>query len=156
MLAMTITLFAQVLLNYAVPVSIFVEPTRVFEDYESFEVFMERDIPRKNSLNSNSFENIVNIIFGSHDDKIASESWDTETLTDGNGNIVCQYLRKNFSVVHVDYAGTIDDYLPISVYTTGNLQVYHEKMEIINKCFLAVYLLEAASALLIYYKKRTK
>lgn len=153
--AMTITLVAQILFNTVVPVSIFAEPTRVFEDYESFEVFMERDIPLK-PKQLNSLKNILNSILGRLGGTVASDHWDTETLIDGSGNIVCQYLRKNLSVVHIDYAGTIDDFLPISVYTTGNLQVYHEKMEIINRCFLAVYLLEAVAAFLVYSKKHTK
>ena len=78
----------------------------------------------------------------------------TETLKDLDGNILCEYELRNFSVEYIRYGGTIDKYLPISVYTTGNMDIYQAKMEVINGSFLILYALEIAAAAFCYFIKR--
>ncbi|MBQ4642232.1 MAG: helix-turn-helix transcriptional regulator [Oscillospiraceae bacterium] len=130
LVAMAATLAVQILLNLFLPVSLFEEPSKTFDDYESFAGFMERDID-------------------TNPEKIR-----TKTLKDRDGNILCQYERKNFSVKQIRYEGTTDKYLPISVYTTGNMQIYNASLRIINICMLFLYPMETAVTAFCYLKKR--
>ena len=130
LIAVAATLSIQILLNLFLPVSLFEEPTRVFDDYESFTVFMERDI-------NTDVEKIR-----------------VKTLKDQDGNILCQYVNRNSSVKQIRYEGTIDKYLPISVYTTGNMTIYNASMKVINICMLILYPMETAVAAFCYLKKR--
>ena len=130
LLAMAATLSLQILLNLFLPVSLFEEPTRTFDNYDSFAVFMERDI------------------------NTDVEKVRVKTLKDRDGNILCQYVNRNSSVKQIRYEGTIDKYLPISVYTTGNMTIYNASMKVINICILILYPIEAAVAAFCYLKKR--
>ncbi len=130
LIAVAATLSIQILLNLFLPVSLFEEPTRVFDDYESFTVFMERDI-------NTDVEKIR-----------------VKTLKDQDGNILCQYVNRNSSVKQIRYEGTIDKYLPISVYTTGNMTIYNASMKVINICMLILYPMETAIAAFCYFIKR--
>ena len=130
LIAMAATLSIQIILNLFLPVSLFEKPARVFDDYESFAVFMERDIHTN------------------------QKDVRTKTLKDRDGNVLCQYEHRNFSVKQIRYEGTTDKYLPISVYTTGNMAIYNASLKIINICLLILYPLETAIAAFCYFIKR--
>ncbi len=130
LIAVAATLSIQILLNLFLPVSLFEEPTQVFDDYDSFTSFMERDIDT------------------------SQEKVRTKTLRDRDGSILCQYEHRNFSVKYIRYEGTTDKYLPISVYTKGNMDIYNASLKIINISILILYPLETAIAAFCYLKKR--
>lgn len=121
-----------------------------FTDYESFVAYMEQDIPWTIGEPAPAPDSAVAPV------PDAEEPAQWETLEDSEGNVVCEYQRRNHSVVSIRYAQNGDTILPITVYTYDDLYNAQRTVAGRHKLFAAVYCAEALAALLLYLKKRVK
>lgn len=80
----------------------------------------------------------------------------TRRLEDKNGNVVCEYIDRNESVVSLHYTPKDDTILPITVYTNDNLQEARQIASVRHVIFGVAYCLECLAVVLIYFKKRMK
>ena len=88
--------------------------------------------------------------------EISEEEALTRRLEDENGNVVCQYLDRNESVVSVRYAPQNGTVLPITVFTEENLQEARRLVAVRHVMFGAAYCVECLAVVLVYFKKRAK
>ena len=133
-----------------------------FDDYESFIAFMERDIPYHQDYSYPDSQvapapfDGTNIYYDEFGNEIAEEEALHRTLTDENGNVVCEYTARNRSVVSLRYTPKDGTVLPITVCTYDNLQEAEGKVAVRNVIFGAAYCMETIAILLVYVKKRAK
>lgn len=85
--------------------------------------------------------------------EISEEEALTETLRDGEGNVICTYLRRNRAVAYIRY-GTGERMLPIRVVTWDALSVGRSRRSTIGAGFAVLCCAEAAAAVLVYAGKR--
>ena len=134
-----------------------------FEDYESFVAFMEQDVPpapRPSATDGTAIAPAPSEEIGprkyydQYGNEISEEEAMTRRLKDSDGNVVCVYLDRNESVVSMRYSPKDGTVLPITVYTDADLQQARRLAEKRHVIFCAAYCIEAAAALVIYFKKR--
>lgn len=145
-----------------------------FTDHESFAAFMEQDIPvdilSYNYYNGSVAEEMVAslvdspetddshiIYYDENGNIITEEEALRRTIVDADGNILCEYLARNKSVIHIRYGGNSENgYLPITVYTQESLNAARNTAAVRHIIFIAVYLAEVLLVLLFYFSKRAK
>lgn len=124
----------------------------VFEDYDSFVAFMERDV-------SSYIDDNGQLVVGSYYDGTGDELTDEDvrmTLEDADGNILCEYVDRNDSVIYINYGNEADGWLPIQVVTINDLPDGRAKLSVIVAVFAAIGAAEVAAAVVVYFKKREK
>lgn len=137
-----------------------------FEDYDSFVEYMKQDIPASPRYSFNGRTTAVEIpalseeietgtYYDEYGNEISEEKALTRRLEDKNGNVVCEYIDRNESVVSLRYTPKDGTILPITVCTedvAGSPA---------NRCcpscdFRSVYCIKCLAVVLIYFKKRAK
>lgn len=146
-------------------------PGTTFEDYDSFVAYMEQDIPswydEHYSVGNHTemapvpddtqVEPMDEPIWYDEDgNEITEEEARRETLMDKNGDVVCEYIRRNDYVASIKYSAKGDTLLPITVTTQGDFRVGMARHEAINMIYCVLYPLELAAIFFIYFKKRAK
>lgn len=137
-----------------------------FEDYNSFVEFMEQDIPYDGHFYSDIHvrpEDTMTVpapeedtvYYDQYGNVIDEYDYLHETLEDKDGNVLCEYFRRNESVCYIQY-GDGTDMLPITVSTYDDLDQARQTVAIRNVFFGIVYCVEAAGVLLTYILKRKK
>jgi hypothetical protein len=127
-----------------------------FDDYDSFVVFMEQDVPYYKYY-SDGFSTGVEI-FG--ESESSSEWYDDEdmrcTVEDENGNVVCTYIQRNKSISYISYSKNNGTVLPIRVFTSSGCHAAKGMFNLINAVYCILYPLELLAVLLVYFRKRAK
>lgn len=101
----------------------------VFDNYEDFQVYMEKGIPEEEAL--------------------------TEYLYDDNGDIALEYKWQNMDVSSMRF-GNEDGVLPITLWTNEDYEKGCQILNIINVVWIAAYVLELVLGIVVYLKKRYK
>lgn len=138
-----------------------------FTDYESFIEYMEQDVPAepKHSFFGGTTavepaapsEEIDSVTYyDQYGNEISKEEALTRRLEDKKGNVVCEYIDRNESVVSLRYTPKDGTILPITVYTEDNLQEARQTAAVRHVIFGAAYCFECLAVVLIYFKKRMK
>ncbi len=131
-----------------------------FEDYDSFVAYMEQDIPYEPYGAESSpapMEQVDEAIYyDEYGNEISEEEALRQTLELPDGTVVCEYVDRNESVVSIRYTPTEDTLLPITVFTQRDLADARQTAAIRHVIFAAVYCVEAAGVLLLYFTKRKK
>lgn len=122
-----------------------------FDDYESFVLFMEQDIPYSQYYGSTP--TAVEPAAPPEDGMLEEPPW---TLTDKNGEVVCTYYWHNTSVIRVNSTPGDGTALPVTVYTQEHLRAAQTKVALHNGVFVFAYAAEIAGAIFVYCQKRTK
>lgn len=134
-----------------------------FEDYDSFVAFMEQDVPSSSSVSNTPGTTAVEepapdgeiTWYDEFGNEITEEEAMTSRLTDKNGNVVCEYIRRR-NVVSIRYTPKDGTILPITVFTDEALQQARQTAAERHVLFCAAYCVECLAALLFYLKKREK
>lgn len=130
---------------------------RTFDDYDSFIAFMEQEleaeVPEGQAIAPQAIAPYESW-YDEYGNEISEEQARTHQLTDKNGNVVCQYVQRNESVVSLSYAPKEDTILPITVYTQADRRAAEQKASLRHGIFAMVYCIELAGALAVYFKKR--
>lgn len=130
---------------------------RTFDDYDSFIAFMEQEleaeVPEGQAIAPQAIAPYESW-YDEYGNEISEEQARTHQLTDKNGNVVCQYVQRNESVVSLSYAPKEDTILPITVYTQADRRAAEQKASLRHGIFAMVYCIELAGTLAVYFKKR--
>ena len=138
-----------------------------FEDYGSFIEYMEQDIPAEPRHHfysgTTSVETPVpseeigsTTYYDEYGNEISEEEALTRRLEDRNGNVVCEYIDRNESVVSLHYTPKDGTILPITVCTEDDLREARQTAAIRHVIFGVAYCVECLAVVLVYYKKREK
>ena len=128
-----------------------------FTDYESFVAFMEQDVPYPSDTAWQTPEPVdAPIYYDEHGNEISEEEALRETLELPDGTVACEYIDRNKSVVSIRYAPKEDTLLPITVCTQQDLENARQVVAVRHVIFAAVYCVEVAGAVLLYFGKRKK
>lgn len=138
-----------------------------FEDYDSFVEYMEQDIPASPRYSFNGGTTAVEIpvpseeietgtYYDEYGNEISEEEALTRRLEDKNGNVVCEYIDRNESVVSLRYTPKDGTILPITVCTEDDLQEAKQTAAVRHVIFGVVYCIECLAVVLAYFKKRAK
>lgn len=138
-----------------------------FEDYDSFVEYMEQDIPASPRYSFNGGTTAVDIpvpseeietgtYYDEYGNEISEEEALTRRLEDKNGNVVCEYIDRNESVVSLRYTPKDGTILPITVCTEDDLQEAKQTAAVRHVIFGVVYCIECLAVVLAYFKKRAK
>ena len=79
-----------------------------------------------------------------------------EVLADSKGNVLCNFLWRNHQVVKWEAGADENGGLPITVYTQDDIRAAHRRVKAVDVIFYGVYAAEAAAALIVYLRRRTK
>lgn len=132
----------------------------VFEDYDSFIEYMERDIPAPSGRYSSS-ETVAEPLgpatyYDEYGNEISEDDALTRRLEDKNGRVVCEYVDRNQNVVSIRYSPKDGTILPITVFTQNDLQQAQQIVSLRHMIFGAAYAVEIIAVLLVYFKKRAR
>lgn len=138
-----------------------------FEDYDSFVEYMEQDIPASPRYSFNGGTTAVDIpvpseeietgtYYDEYGNEISEEEALTRRLEDKNGNVVCEYIDRNESVVSLRYTPKDGTILPITVCTEDDLQEAKQTAAVRHVIFGVVYCIECLAVVLVYFRKRAK
>ena len=133
----------------------------VFEDYDSFVTYMEQDIQRTYHFNGNDMyvtERVPDstIYYDEFGNETSADEAMRHTLLDKNGNVVCEFIKRNGNVDTYEYTPGNGTALPITVYTYEDWFYAKNSASNIKLLFLPGYLLELAAVVWFYQKKRIK
>ncbi len=158
--AAAVTLVGQLFVNEVLGAEAFCQ-TIEFRDYDSFAAFMEQEVPI-------GYEDGMAIVaevpiddepiqyYDEAGNPISEEEALKETLTDSEGNVLCEYLCRNESVAVVSYNEKAETLLPITVITREAYRAAKAGLKMINGVFAALYGAELLGALLVYNRKRSR
>ena len=135
-----------------------------FEDYDSFIEYMEQDISASSRYHSNasietpapSREIEAGTYYDEYGNEISEEEALTRRLEDRNGNVVCEYIDRNESVVSLQYTPKDGTILPITVYTENDLREAEQTAAVRHVIFGAAYCIECLAVIWAYFKKRVR
>ena len=122
-----------------------------FADYDSFIQYMQQDIPADSDGHAGEPKQSAAQL----PDGIGEEAL-TRRLEDSNGNVVCEYIDRNESVLSLRYTPKDGTILPITVCTEEDLQTARQTAAARHVLFGAAYCLECLIVILIYIRKRAK
>lgn len=132
-----------------------------FDDFDSFKAYMEMDIPSEH--NGDSADNApaeflpgTEHYYDEQGNEITKEQSMTRTITDFSGNVLCEYIGRNESVWSMRYGHMNGNILPITVFTQQDILVAQQTVVFRNIIFASIYLLEIASMLWLYSRKRMR
>lgn len=133
----------------------------VFNDYESFVEYMERDekapvrgLPPEAPVYAGPEETEPEIWYDENGNEITEEQARTRTLEDQDGNVVCTYIKRNENCTGMSYSPKKGTVLPITVYTVQDRERAREQAQQVQVLFVPVYFVEIAAAAFFYRKKR--
>lgn len=138
-----------------------------FEDYNSFIEYMEQDISATPSSYFNDESSSIAVpvpseevgdavYYDEYGNEISEEEALTRTLEDRNGNVVCEYIDRNKSVISLRYTPKDGTVLPITVCTEGDLQEAQQIAAVRHVIFGVAYCIECLAIVLFYFKKRMR
>ena len=138
---------------------------RTFEDYDSFIEYMEQDIPANPSYSFSGGTTVVEQVapseeidtgtyYDQYGNKITKEEAMTRRLEDRNGDVICEYISRNESVVSMQYTPKDGTILPITVFTEDDLQAARQTAAVRHVIFGVAYCAEVLAIVLVYFKKR--
>lgn len=135
-----------------------------FEDYESFIAYMEQNVPYEYETASNGSiatpipeEQIGSpIYYDEYGNEITEEEAFIRRLEDKNGNVVCEYMDYNKSVISVQYTPKDGTILPIMVFTQDDLAAARQTAAVRHVIFVAAYCMEALVVALAYFKRKAR
>lgn len=131
-----------------------------FEDYDSFVKFMEQNIlpEQQNNSSDDSASEIVGdtIYYDEYGNEISEEEALTRRLEDLSGNVVCEYIDCNKSVISIRYTPKDGTILPITVCTQDDLSKAKQTAAIRHVIFGTFYIIEWLAIVLIYFLKKAK
>lgn len=95
--------------------------------------------------------------YDEYGNEISEEQAGTRQLTDKNGQVVCEYVQRNRSVVSLTYTPQDGTVLPITVRTQAQLDAARDLAARRHVLFGALYGVETLAAVLTYgiLRKRT-
>lgn len=134
-----------------------------FHDYDSFIAYMEQDIPYQS--NSSFLDGTVApapeqvgpvTYYDEYGNEVSEEQARTRKLEDKNGNVVCEYIDRNESVISLQYSAKDGTVLPITVFTSEALQEARETAAVRHVIFAGAYCVEIMAVLIFYFIKRAK
>lgn len=128
----------------------------IFTDYESFVAFMEREVPEVMPEGQLAAP-LDEVWYDEYGNEISEEQARTRQLTDKNGQVVCEYVQRNQSVVSLTYAPQDGTVLPITVRTQAQLDAARSLAARRHVLFGVLYGVETLAAVLTYgiLRKRT-
>lgn len=130
-----------------------------FDDFNSFKAYMEQDIPAELGATHNSPTQPIpgnEHYFDAHGNEITKEESMKRTITDHDGNVVCEYIDRNRSVVSMRYGHMNGELLPITTFTYQEREAAQRTIDLRNAIFMCVYLVEIAAAFFVYFQKRLR
>ena len=130
-----------------------------FTDFDSFKRYMRKPVkPTYDSGGGFATETAVaeSPLYYENDTPIYRSQTEGATIEDDNGNVLCNFIWRNRSVVLWRTGPKADGYLPVTVYTQEAMSLAQQKAKHINTVFYGVYAAEAVAALAIYLRKREK
>lgn len=159
--ALLITGFVHILLT-ADPHSL-AEGT-VFQDYESFVAFMEQDVPYDGYAATHTPTQEEAPVappdveyFDAEGLPIPSEEANRREMTNIHGQIVCTYVKRNWSVLSIHYRQNEDgSILPIRVLTREDYRLAEQRAANYHLLFVALYPAELLIAVVVYVFLRKK
>ena len=96
-------------------------------------------------------------LYYENDTPIYRSQTEGATIEDDNGNVLCNFIWRNRSVVFWRTGPKADGYLPVTVYTQEAMSLAQQKAKHINTVFYGVYAAEARRRGWPYYlRKREK
>ncbi len=134
----------------------------VFNDYESFVEYMEREekAPARGLLPNGTadfpveIEPKTEIWYDENGNEITEEQARTRTLEDQDGRVVCTYIDRNENCTGISYSPKKGTVLPITVYTRQDSERAREQAQQASVLFIPAYFIEIAAAAFFYWKKR--
>ena len=122
-----------------------------FDDLNSFAEFMEKEegMPLDDYDYSAKF-------YDEQGNEISSQEANRKYLTDGNGNVVLEYMQNNRTVCSVQAKFQGDKMLELRVFTYDELEKAKAVARQRHMIFACVYCLELAAVTAVYFKKREK
>ncbi len=134
-----------------------------FDDYESFITFMEKRVPQSQRYGQVAVgveevpaDPAETIYYDMEGNVLTEEEARHRTLTDNDGNVVCEYTQWNENVRSVSYSPKDGTILPITVKTYDDLYRAEALVSGRNKIFTMVYPVELALAVVIYFILKRK
>jgi len=129
-----------------------------FYDYESFIAYMGQDIPAEPQViygeEAPAPDVVVEvgeiIYYDEEGNEITEEEWRHRTLKDINGEIVCEYVDRNESVISMRYSPKEGTVLPITVCTREDLQEAEATASGRHVYFALAYVGEVLAVLFVY------
>ena len=150
----------------------------IFNDYESFAEFVEKDVPDTDTYYVDSedneytyAENIIDELGGSDDEEYydpyeglffdddsygLGHNGERVVIKNENGDILLDCKQNNFSIVLIECGDESNGWLPIRVVTKDDLPEAKQKLMMIGYATLGIIALEAGASIFIYLKKREK
>ncbi|MEG2151849.1 MAG: helix-turn-helix transcriptional regulator [Clostridia bacterium] len=131
-----------------------------FDDFDAFKAYMEQDIPAehngKGGIDGAPTQSIPGSehYYDEQGNEITKEQSMTRTITDNAGNVVCRYIDRNQSVLSLRYGHLNGELLPITVFTQHDIMAARQTIAFRNVIFGGIYMLEIATAVFIYFRKR--
>jgi len=136
----------------------------VFNDYESFTEFMERDVPMSQRPYTGVGQEVAVvpepsgeiIYYDEEGNEITEEEARHQTLEDIDGNVVCEYMDNNENICSISYSPQKGTVLPITVRTYDDLYRAEALVSGRNKIFTMVYPVELALTFAVYFILKRK
>ena len=126
------------------------ESAATFEDYDSFIQYMQQDISAASGYHTEKPDAVaVQIPYGTEDAP-------TRRLEDKNGNVVCEYIDRNETVVSLRSTPKDRTLLPITVCTEDDLRAAQQTAAVRHVIFCAAYCLECLVIAAVYIRKKAK
>ena len=125
------------------------ESTATFEDYDSFIQYMQQDIPADSDGHAGEPKQSAAQL----PDGIGEEAL-TRRLEDSNGNVVCEYIDRNETVVSLRSTPKDRTLLPITVCTEDDLRAAQQTAAVRHVIFCAAYCLECLVIAAVYIRKK--
>lgn len=132
-----------------------------FDDWDSFKALMEQptsphgEVLTYKTIEYDADRRVVTIYtdnagrdYGYY---ILEEGY-RETVTAGDGTVLCQYDRLNHNVFHITYSNT-DDRLPVYVHSQAQYADASRILSIFMAAWIPLYLAEAAAVIIVYRRK---
>lgn len=132
-----------------------------FDNYDSFIDYMEQHHNFNNGTEAveipvPSEEIETGTYYDEYGNEISEEEALTRRLEDKNGNVVCEYIDRNESVVSLRYTPKDGTILPITVCTEDDLQEAKQTAAVRHVIFGAAYCIECLAVVFVYFRKRAK
>ena len=130
-----------------------------FTDFDSFKRYMRKPVkPTYDSGGGFATETAAaeSPLYYENDTPIYRSQTEGATIEDDNGNVLCNFIWRNRSVVFWRTGPKADGYLPVTVYTQEAMSLAQQKAKHINTVFYGVYAAEAVAAAAYYLRKREK
>lgn len=117
-----------------------------FETFAEFKEFMEQKVA----------EDGVSTYYDEENNVISEEEALTETITDEDGKVLCEFICYNQSVCGWEIGSKENNYMPIKVQTWEDVELAASNVSNFGSVGIIVYLLEAVAVGVLYFRKREK